>query len=459
MMPIGKVICSSSFTATTRYVLEKEQAQWLDGTMLGANAKELVQEFEFSRRNNLAIERPCLHLILSYSKTDEQRQHLDNELLAALAEEHFSGCAVLSRWHRPLAALDPEVYRQQLETFKEEELHHYQMFSAVHEDVHHRHTHTVGSRINVLDGKCLETWQNRLKSQYVIRELEERYGLEINQSSSEKDRRGLSRRQLEKQSETDRKPVQLELQETLDATLPQVKTLDGLVDALRESGVDMRLYQRETGELYGVSYAKDGVAFRGSALGKKYSFKGLEKSLGQSLEADAPTLRLESVTQPAIAPALIQAPESQPVAVAPALRRALEPQPVAIEPALTETADQAAGLTEPIGADSDRVDALTRQQTEANLQALALSRQAWAQEMARIAAQILQLTRKAEYEGEHYRWVLNDRVLTIEAKDGRGVLVKYQRHDMMVNHAITEADKNYFQAQAKKAVAKAQLGR
>ena len=105
----------------------------------------------------------------------------------------------------------------------------------------------------------------------------------------------------------------------------------------------MRLYQRETGELYGVSYAKDGVAFRGSALGKKYSLKGLKQNLAQSLEADAPTLRLESVTQPAIAPALIQAPESQPVAVAPALRRALEPQPVAIEPALTETADQAAG--------------------------------------------------------------------------------------------------------------------
>jgi len=328
MMPIGKVICSSSFTATTRYVLEKEQAQWLDGTMLGANAKELVQEFEFSRRNNLAIERPCLHLILSYSKTDEQRQHLDNELLAALAEEHFSGCAVLSRWHRPLAALDPEVYRQQLETFKEEELHHYQMFSAVHEDVHHRHTHTVGSRINVLDGKCLETWQNRLKSQYVIRELEERYGLEINQSSSEKDRRGLSRRQLEKQSETDRKPVQLELQETLDATLPQVKTLDGLVDALRESGVDMRLHQRETGELYGVSYKKDGVAFRGSALGKKYSFKGLEKSLAQSLEAVAPALILESVTQPAVEPALIRAPEPQPVAVAPALEAIQLPDPL-----------------------------------------------------------------------------------------------------------------------------------
>lgn len=171
-MPIGKVICSTSFAATTRYVLVKEQAQFLGGTMLGTNSPALTWEFEQSKRLNLAIHRPCLHLMLSYSKEDEQLQNLDHDLLADIAQEHFVGCAVLSRWHKPLKELDKHEYRKQVEAFKQTELNHYQFFSAVHEDVHHRHTHTVGSRINTLDDKCLETWQNRLKSQYVIRAIE-----------------------------------------------------------------------------------------------------------------------------------------------------------------------------------------------------------------------------------------------------------------------------------------------
>ena len=280
-MPIGKVICSSSFAATTKYVLEKEKAQllWDGGTMLGESSKDLVQEFEVSRRNNPDINRPCLHMILSYSQEDERLQTLDNDTLAEISKEHFAGCAVLSRWHKPLEELDKNEYQKRVEEFKETESYHYQFFSALHEDVHHRHTHLVGSRINTIDSKCLETWQNRIKSQYVIRDIEERYGLEINQSSWEKDRKGLSRRQLEKWKETDIKPVQLELQEVLDETLKRVATVDELVKALEESGVDVRLHQRKSGQVYGVSYEKNGIAFRGSDLGKKYSFKGLEQTL------------------------------------------------------------------------------------------------------------------------------------------------------------------------------------
>ena len=315
-MPIGKVICSSSFADTSRYVLVKEKAKLLDGgTMISQNRNDLVWEFEQSRRNNPDINRPCLHMILSYSKEDERLQTLDNDLLAEISEEHFVGCAVLSRWHKPLKELDKNEYHKRVEEFKKTELHHYQFFSALHEDVHHRHTHLVGSRINTIDSKCLETWQNRIKSQYVIRDIEERYGLEINQSSWEKDRKGLSRRQLEKWTKTDIKPVQLELQEVLDETLKRVATVDELVKALEESGVDVQLHQQKSGQVYGVSYEKNGIAFRGSDLGKKYSFKGLERTLinqikeietdGQnrikrSLETTRRTIAVQHSSNPAV---------------------------------------------------------------------------------------------------------------------------------------------------------------
>lgn len=313
-MPIGKVICSSSFADTSRYVLVKEKAKLLDGgTMISRNPNDLVWEFEQSRRNNPDINRPCLHLILSYSKEDERLQTLDNDLLAEISKEHFAGCAVLSRWHKPLKELDKNEYQKQVEEFKETELHHYQFFSALHEDVHHRHTHLVGSRINTIDGKCLETWQNRIKSQYVIRDIEERYGLEINQSSWEKDRKGLSRRQLEKLAETGIKPVQLELQEVLDETLKRVETVDDLVKALEESGVDVQLHQRKSGQVYGVSYEKNGIAFRGSDLGKKYSFKGLEQTLInqiKEIELESGIRNQQQITS-AIADRVLQAEQEQ----------------------------------------------------------------------------------------------------------------------------------------------------
>jgi len=60
---------------------------------------------------------------------------------------------------------------------------------------------------------------------------------------------------------------------------------------------------------------------------------------------------------------------------------------------------------------------------------------------------VLQTIQQATYEGKHYRFGWDGKTLTVEAKDGRGVLVRHRGDQWFVSDQITEADRDYCQTQ------------
>ena len=75
-------------------------------------------------------------------------------------------------------------------------------------------------------------------------------------------------------------------------------------------------------------------------------------------------------------------------------------------------------------------------------------REEWGWAMTKVAAAVLRAVQQVVYEGKHYRFRFDGKTLTIEAKDGRGVLVSRQGDQLLfVSDQITEADRDYFQAQ------------
>jgi len=101
-------------------------------------------------------------------------------------------------------------------------------------------------------------------------------------------------------------------------------------------------------------------------------------------------------------------------------------------------------------ADLDRAIAVERARLETEAterQHLEQQRQAWAWSMTQVAVSVLQTIQQATYEGKHYRFGWDGKTLTVEAKDGRGVLVRHRGDQWFVSDQITEADRDYCQTQ------------
>jgi hypothetical protein len=161
---IGKTLQNHNFRETTQYVLDKETARLLGGTVMGSDSDTIAREFLLSRGLNPTIERPVYHLIDAYSYADAATQDLNDEFLKDRAIARFAGLVVSAREPELLRRDDKTAYKQQVNKFIESELYEYQWFCAAHEDTKHRHTHFVASRINLLDGHAIPTWQKRVRT-------------------------------------------------------------------------------------------------------------------------------------------------------------------------------------------------------------------------------------------------------------------------------------------------------
>jgi len=343
---IGKVLQNNNFKETTRYVLVKEKARLLGSAVLESEADAIAQEFRLSRDLKPEIERPVYHLIASYSYEDAATKNLSDEFQLERAIEHFAGLVVSARTPALLRQDDKTAYKQQVKDFIETELYEYQWFCAAHEDTKHKHTHFVASRINFIDGRCIPTWQDKERSQRICREIEREHGLQPLQSFYEIKRRSPTRKQRDKWETTGIPPVMVMMQDAIDQEATPGRSLEELMTALREThGIEMTvgIYNNQTGVVFAqVNRHGETVRLSGSQLGRGYTHAAISRrlepereseltppaaatKLEQTLEADETTqppdpLELLQVTQPAIEPALIRAPEPQPVAVAPALK-------------------------------------------------------------------------------------------------------------------------------------------
>lgn len=175
---IGKVMKNNSFRATAGYVLGKAGAQIIGGNMAARTTDDLVAEFLFSKSLNYELERPVLHIALSFSHADKATEKLTPRLKQAIAMRHFAGMVLSSREPRLLDADNRSLFRRRVNAFLAHEIAHYQVCVVEHHDAEHAHVHIVASRINLRDGKCIHAWRDRLRNKDICRDLEQQFGLE-----------------------------------------------------------------------------------------------------------------------------------------------------------------------------------------------------------------------------------------------------------------------------------------
>ncbi len=295
---IGKQFKNQSFRSTLEYVLGKEKATIIDSNMGGTTPRQLAKEFGAARRMRPNLQRACAHVILSIPHRDathpngEYHEHLEDERYAEIAQ----------RWLKEMK-------------FLREELHKSQYMIARHHDTDHEHIHIIASRIRMDGSVVSDSWDYR-RSEVVVRQLEQEFGLEAAPCSSERvatrvkeqygiettvsDRRAQTQKQ--KHHSSGKPPVTQLLADIIDEATQDKPTVTELIKRLQQQGVMIHpqfstrgVFKEAMGEARpsGIAFEMNGVKVAGNKLGSAYSFPGLQKKRGVSYdpERDLPAIR------------------------------------------------------------------------------------------------------------------------------------------------------------------------
>lgn len=207
------------------------------------------------------IGKPVKHVSISFSPEDAHL-FLDNEqgdrYMALLVEEWLRGMGITNA----------------------------QYIAARHFDKAHPHCHLVYSRI-ALDGSVISAYNEQLRSADVCKKIKLRHGLTFGNSSGEKVNRG---RLL---------PVQqalFDLKTAVIAAADNTSSWTEFQGALEAQGIEACFsFNRTTGEVRGISFAKGDYRFTGSKLSKqKLTYSKLAAKFGELPNVGVRVLRTPS---------------------------------------------------------------------------------------------------------------------------------------------------------------------
>ena len=252
----AKVGRGDGFRGVLDYALGKEKrSEIIGGTIAGLNARQLAAEFGMVRKLRPDAKRPVWHCSLSLPPGD----HLTGERWDAVAADFMKemGFSDSTPW-----------------------------VAVRHRDTDKDHIHIVASRIN-LNG---ELWHGKFEARTAIeatQKLEKEHGLTVTPGlDNSNGRKALKKGEIEMSLRKGEQPPKLKLQNIIDEALNAGDlTAVQLAEILSIAGVQVRANLASTGTFNGFSYELDGIAFKGSALGKNYSWGQLQKR-GVTYEQD-----------------------------------------------------------------------------------------------------------------------------------------------------------------------------
>ncbi|MBE0471977.1 MAG: relaxase/mobilization nuclease domain-containing protein [Methyloprofundus sp.] len=243
----AKVNRGDGFRGVLDYALNSEKRpEIIGGTIAGLNARQLAAEFGMVRKLRPDAKRPVWHCSLSLPPGDY------------LSGEKWD--AVVSDFMKEMGFSESTPY-----------------IAIRHRDTDKDHIHIVASRIN-LNG---ELWHGKWEARTAIeatQKLEKSHGLRLTAGlDASTGKKSLKKGESEMALRTEEQPPKLKLQNIIDEALSNGElTAVQFAETLALSGVEIKANLASTGRLNGFSFAIDGIAFKGSKLGKAYGWAGIK---------------------------------------------------------------------------------------------------------------------------------------------------------------------------------------
>ena len=264
---IAKIVKGASFKGCVQYVTGKDNATVLasDGVLLGS-VSEIADSFEYQRALNPRCSKPVGHIALSFKPEDKDR--LTDEMMTKIALEYMELMGIRDT----------------------------QFLLVRHHNTANPHCHLVYNREDN-NGKTISDKMERRRSEKVVKQLKDKYGLTYSD--------GNGQTRTERLHYTER--TKFEVKNAVMAALGSSKNWRDFTRRLQQRGVEVEFKRRRGKDdvIDGITFIKDGVRFKGSQIGRQFSYAKLNERLANDEQRQtvnhASTIRNE---QPGVEPVL-----------------------------------------------------------------------------------------------------------------------------------------------------------
>ncbi|SEF75382.1 Relaxase/Mobilisation nuclease domain-containing protein [Xylanibacter ruminicola] len=241
---IAKIVKGASFRGCVQYVTGKDNATVLasDGVLLGSVAN-IADSFEYQRGLNPRCSKPVGHIALSFKPED--RDKLTDGMMTKIAREYMELMGIRDT----------------------------QFLLVRHHNTANPHCHLVFNRVDN-NGKIISDKFERRRSEKVVKQLKDKYGLTYSDS------KGQTR--TERLHYTER--TKFEIQNAVKTALKWAKNWQQFTDRLKQLGIEVEFKKRRGNDdvIEGITFIKDGVRFKGSQIGRQFTYAKLNERLANN---------------------------------------------------------------------------------------------------------------------------------------------------------------------------------
>lgn len=155
-----------------------------------------------------------------------------------------------------------------------------------HIDKEHSHIHIVANRVK-FSGDLVSDSKDFERSEILVRELEKTYGLsQLPKVKLIKDAT-LTQKEIEKTLRTGDAPIKYLLQQNVKTAITNSSNISQFIEALKLKGISPKFNtSKTTGRVSGISFKYQEVIYKGSTLGRKYSWNNIIKYIDYEQDRD-----------------------------------------------------------------------------------------------------------------------------------------------------------------------------
>ncbi|EOV8181006.1 relaxase/mobilization nuclease domain-containing protein [Raoultella planticola] len=226
------------------------------------NVSDLTDEFKTVSSFRQDIKKPVFHAFLSLPKNE----HLTDEQWQEIAKDYLKEMNI--------------------------DIEKHQYICVRHKDTDQDHIHIVTNRVG-LDGSVWLGQHSAFNTIAACERLEVKHGLTITDGlkGQKSDVSAPTKAEIEMALRTGEKPARLVLQASLQAAMTGRPDLETFVERLQAVGIEPRFNVASTGNVAGVSFSVNDIAFKGSSLGKKFSWNTIKTKVKYDKNRDDELVR------------------------------------------------------------------------------------------------------------------------------------------------------------------------
>ncbi|EDY7424493.1 relaxase/mobilization nuclease domain-containing protein, partial [Salmonella enterica] len=226
------------------------------------NVSDLTDEFKTVSSFRQDIKKPVFHAFLSLPKNE----HLTDEKWQEIAKDYLKEMNI--------------------------DIEKHQYICVRHKDTDQDHIHIVANRIG-LDGSVWHGQHSAFNTISACERLEVKHSLTITKGlqGQKSDVSAPTKNEIEQALRTGEKPARIVLQNALQAAMTGKPDLETFVERLQAVGIEPRFNVASTGNVAGVSFSVNDIAFKGSQLGKKFSWNTIKTKVKYDKNRDDELVR------------------------------------------------------------------------------------------------------------------------------------------------------------------------